>query len=199
MIVKTKDFIGDNFVPNVELVAPGEGTTGNKELLQYTIDKYEDRALLTVLGFDLKKELVEQFDADGNLKPGVDDKWIDLVNGKDDYLGLIEPLVNYIYFYFLESQQSQSTGVGEIKTNPKGGRLTSSRRKAVKAWRRFYELIQGNTLGPTTVTNSYGFGVVWEQNEYELYKPLYQFLHENKDLFPNARPMRIKNMNLYGL
>ena len=200
MIIKVEDFKGDNFVPNKELIAPGGDVTGNANLLQLAIDKHEPICLIKILGFDLKEEFISNIDpVTGGVKSGADEKWNFLLNGEEDYIGLKELLVNYIYFYFLESQESHLSGVGNMVNDPKGGKIVTSIPKAVRAWREFFELTVGNHNNPVRITRPYGIGIIWQDNEWDAYKPLYAYLQEKAEDFPSAKPKQIKNINRYGL
>jgi len=84
---------------------------------------------------------------------GIPQKWIDLVNGKEytvndikfKWKGLIYSLgtykgsllADYVYSFWIESQASYMTGVGDAKANPKGANNVNPTQRYVTTWNDF--------------------------------------------------------------
>lgn len=206
MITENQDYVGRYKIPNATDTSPNSDLLGNSVELQLFIDQFEEECLILVLGYTLYQELLTQLDPaeDNDLVAGADQKWDDLLNGKETYRGLREIIISYVFFYFLENDESEYSGVGVVKEYGKGSRSFTSRPKAVKAWRQFRLLAQGQSGYPEVFTRgliggtSSGIGVVWTDYD-EKRMPLYAFLSENNDTYPTAVTSPIGNMNYYGI
>lgn len=200
MITKNSDFKGRFNIAGAEDLEPN--SFGNNEELELFIEEFEPKCLVTVLGFALYQELLTNLEPDGTVKPGADDKWKDLVNGKDQWRGLKTVTVPYIYFYFIESDESHHTGVGIVQENPKGAERTTPRWKMVNAWRAFYESAHGKSIYNEIIARpsylGYIVGKVYD-NDDDKFWSLYKFLEERSEDFPNASPSELSNMNYYGV
>lgn len=81
---------------------------------------------------------------------GIPQKWIDLVNGKDDWKGLIYSLgtsknsllADFVYYHYLVNHVSYMTGVGDAKANPKGASLVNPTQRIVNVWNDFVRQYQ---------------------------------------------------------
>ena len=206
MITKNQDFVGRYKIPNATDTSPNSDLLGNSTELALFISNLEEECLILVLGYTLYKELEAELDDSepNGLKPTADQKWDDLLNGKETYKGLRELLIAYIFFFFLQNDESDYAGVGVVKEYGKGARSFTTRPKAVKAWRRFFELAQGVTGRPEIWSRrliggtSNGVGVVWTDYDNKL-QPLYPFLTINEDVYPDAVMSPLKTMNYYGI
>jgi len=199
MITRISDFKGHLRIPNLEGTAPLE--VGNQKELELAIERYEPVCLMQLFGFELYKEIKSNVDDDGIVLPTAEQKWKDLIDGVDDYIGIREILANYIFFFFVENDESHYGGVGNIKEKSKGAYKYSFREKAVKAWRTYYELAVGKEASFTMYQKGREYGVVWNTNDYDAFKPLRVYLQEHKEDFPNQvnNFARIKNINYYGI
>lgn len=205
-IVKNTDFTKGRFkIPNATDIAPDSDLIGNKSELGEFIEEFEEEALILTLGYTLYAEFKTQLDPSNSngLIDGADQKWDDLLNGKENYFGLKKLLVPYIYFQFLENDESQYSGTGVIKESTKGARSYSERGKAVKAWRSFYQFTIGRSQTPNALTRPSIFGNLtmydWYGTSDDKYKPLYVFLREEAETYPTAVPTMFENMNYYGI
>lgn len=131
---------------------------------------------------------------------GVPQKWIDLVNGKKytkngvelRWTGLIYTkgtykgslLADYVYSFWLESQVSYMTGVGDAKGQPKGAVLVNPTQRYVNTWNEFVKAYQSNRDGYCDWMGGYLFyryRSEWKTNEVSLI----QFLSDNEEVYPN--------------
>ena len=205
-IVHNSDFTKGRFkIPQATDIAPDSDRLGNKSELEEFIEEYEKDCLVLTLGWTLYSELLTQLDdstATG-IKDGADPKWGKLVNGSDNYLGLKKILVPYIYFQFMENDESSYTGTGVIKESTKGARQYSERGKAVKAWRTFYEFTIGTSTAPKATIRPSIFGNLlmydWYGTTDDKFKPLYTFLKDNAVDYPTAVSTTFDNINYYGI
>lgn len=103
---------------------------------------------------------------------GIPQKWIDLVNGvtyesndvdlvwngliysKGTYKGSV--IADYVYSYWLETQVSYMTGVGDAKGQPKGAILVNPTQRYVNAWNEFVKGYQSDLNG-----NCYPYDIRW--------------------------------------
>jgi len=145
---------------------------------------------------------------------GIDQKWIDLVNGKTYekngvdlvWTGLIYEkgtykgslLADYVYYYWLTENVSYMTGVGDAKGNPKGANLVNPTQRVVNIWNDFVRAYQ-------TVW-SYSNGYNWFN--YNLYPECYrqnteasliQFLQDHNEVYPNQNRQFFEVKNQLGL
>ena len=203
MITKNSDFVGRFAIAGAEDQEPN--SEGNSSELQLFIADFEPKCLITVLGYTLYKELEPELKKkpfNRNSTETADSKWVDLVNGKDNYQGLKPLLVPYIFYYFLETDDEHHSGVGIIRENPKGATRTPAAKKAVMAWRSFYE----NTVGaydiPAVFTKSTikgnVVGIIYANTDDKLWS-LYTFLYNNDIDYPTWSPSKIYNITQYGI
>ena len=205
-IVTNEDFTKGRFkIPNATDIAPDSNLVGNKTELGQFIEEFEEECLIITLGYVLYEELKTQLDpsTSNGLITGADQKWDDLLNGKENYFGFKKILVPYIYYKFLENDDASYSGVGIIKESAKGARSYPARSKAVKAWRMFYKFTIGTSLAPKAWTKTSIFGNLnmfdWYGTTDSQIKPLYTFLVEEKLVYPTAVSTEFANMNFYGI
>lgn len=144
----------------------------------------------------------------------VPQKWIDLVNGVTyavndvdlKWKGLIYSLgtykgsllADYVYSFWLESQVSYMTGVGDAKANPKGANLVNPTQKWVKSWNDFVKQYQD----VWSYSNGYNwfnyhlFPICYKQNT-EV--SLIQFLQDKNEDYPNDNRKFFSVENQLGL
>ena len=179
-LVTNKDFsIGKWKIPNATDIAPDSDLLGSKTELSLFIEEYEKECLIYVLGYELYAELLTKLDTNesNNLVVGAEEKWDDLVNGKDNYYGLKKLVVPYIFFHYAQNDESHYSGVGEIKESAKGARPFSPRSRAVSAWREFYRYTRGDSQAPKAAIKPTIFGNIqmydWYGTEDSFFKPLH--------------------------
>lgn len=155
------------------------------------------------------------------LLPGyVPQKWIDLVNGVTyqvnnftlKWNGLIYSLgiskqsllADYVYSFWLESQASYMTGVGDAKGQPKGSVLVNPTQRYVNTWNDFVIAYQSDMCGRFHY-GWFDYGFVWNVSEpyYNVLKSnevsLMQFLSDKNEIYPNDDRKFFEVKNQLGL
>lgn len=221
MIINRTYFKGDIFIPNMKDDV-SDVVLDTKIDIDDFISEYVRNCLDLVLGSVLSKEFCEQLNSDteNGLKALADAKWNDLLNGKEytidgktyfwrgirfSNIPNEEPdmsfLAEYVFFYYLRYSQSNFAGVGLQRESPKNAIRVNSTAKAVTAWRKFYNRVQGDFGVGTVISNSIGYGMVW--NGDTTYRTLYQFITDMNNLVPdtyaNFVPTLLVNQNNFGI
>lgn len=128
---------------------------------------------------------------------GIPQKWIDLVNGKDDWKGLIYSLgtsknsllADFVYYHYLVNQVSYMTGVGDAKANPKGASLVNPTQRIVTIWNDFLLQYQGSLELSARMR--------WE--DFYANDSLFNFLNSNFVDFPYRNVFAFEVKNQLGL
>lgn len=122
-------------------------------------------------------------------------KWNGLAYSKGTYKGSL--LADYVYSFWLESQVSYMTGVGDAKANPKGANLVNPIQKWVKSWNDFVLAYQGNRDGYCDWSGYlfYRYRTDFKSNEVSLI----QFLSDNNETYPNDNRKFFEAENQLGL
>lgn len=119
---------------------------------------------------------------------GIPQKWIDLVNGKDDWKGLIQIngtaktslLVDLVYHEWLVQNVSYITSFGDTKANPKGAENVNPTQRVVNTWNDFVTVYQGEIKTDFFYFNNFSYS----NNESLIYKKsLIYFLENNKESY----------------
>jgi len=156
--------------------------------LNWFIDEYEPRLLTDLLGY----ELYEAYKT-GIAAGSPDAKWTDLRDGKAytnragitvKYQGLKwsiggskkSPIANYVYWYWMENQVSDSTGTGEKVTDAQASAGVSPATKMIRAWnqmadwnRELLEFLLSNETDYPEFTDHYSripAGLIKYQNSF---------------------------------
>lgn len=135
--------------------------TGNPEGLadvQKFIDVYEPEFLQKALGYDLWQAFTEGIaDSDSGSGAVIDQRWIDLLEGKAftlhsrewKWIGFeggplhLSPIANYVYYKYRENGVSDTVLVGEVQSTTDNNRVISPRAKMQDAWNEMCEMLQG--------------------------------------------------------
>ncbi len=214
------------FIPNTQASA-SDSLTGVVADVNQFISQYEREALIKTLGFPLYDEFAAEFDVDGNdvwtIKPAADQKWKDLLNGKEytiggdtvNYRGMIftEPfsgttlsrsfIAYYIYYNYLNDNMEDYAGTGITELQAKNATRTSPIPKSIRSWRRFYELVVGSFNQPALIENRSGrFGTDWFGTD-DTERSLYQFIDDQNELIADTyadwKPTQFDNQNQFGI
>lgn len=226
MIVKTSFFKNEIYLPHAKAsITDSVKDVENK--LEDFINIYERDALEKCLG-RLSIEFFNEIDAQKTslIKQGADPKWDWLMNGhsytdskgiEKEWLGIrrqnrplgvakTEPdysfLAEYIFFYYESNANEIRTDVGNKKL--KAANTTNSRfnRKAVLAWRRFVDAVQGNSDYKRTFFKGGflgGYGVDYQGEDRSFNVSLYEFINDmnglNKETYQNFNPKYWRRIN----
>lgn len=214
MIISRSFFKGIIHIQNAQKKAPNSSLLGAGNELDLFIEEFERDVLTKCLGYPLFSSFETELDADqpNGLKDTADDKWDDLLNGKEYTIsgtpviwkglkfkeGSLERslIAYYVFYQHLDNDQSSTTQV-----QVKNAIAVSPVPKAVKSWRKFYELTVGAFGNPTTFGDSYGSCVDWLGDNGV--RSLYQFIQDmnniDKNTYQNWKPKAWLNKNQFGL
>lgn len=131
-------------------------------------------------------------------KNGVELIWNGLIYEKGTYKGSL--LADYVYSFWLESQVSYMTGVGDAKGNPKGAVLVNPTQRIVTVWNEFVFQYQDclSRYRGSNYGNYYGAGEYWIYNHGKEVS-LIQFLSDNNEIYPNDNRKFFEVKNQLGL
>ena len=201
MIVQTTDFKMGAFIPNVD-DAPNSEIIGNEPILQDFITTEVEDICVELLGYDLWSELkAELTDPNQTLPAGAAQKWLDLVNGKDNYPGMKKFLVPYVFYKFLLNDRSSYSTIGTHQETSDSATRVEPSAKAISEYQKFYKFSVGTFAeGPKVITNSYGMtGIVWGSYGSQ-FASMYDFLSENIDTYSTwVANLNIPQHNLYDI
>lgn len=197
-------FVSDD-VPNASLV-------GNKSEADATIQRYEKDILLKTLGYPNYKTFMSQFDYDEatnihTIKTTADQKWKDLLNGKEYTVNGVDVIwqgiifkdedvnrsfiTNYCYCKWLEKDTSKHLGVGLSEPQAKGAKRANPAYKYTDAYNDFVSMVVGNYYNG--FSNEIGSGV----------RSLYEFLNDMNKLdsttYPNWLPTKFSKINIFSI
>jgi len=185
-IIDTTFFINELYIPLAVATVSGSAsaaTPNNNGVLNSLIVEVEKDILLSALGLT-NYNLLQTALAD---LPNADQKWKDLVNGKEygEYIweGLKSPkgcLVNGIYYTFIYQNSEYLTALGVSKPNTENAVNVSPFAKLANSWQKFTNKYQGGCLlNPlTSMSNGYSF-VDWYGAQENVQRSLYQYLNDN--------------------
>jgi hypothetical protein len=130
-------------IPNMD----NSTTINNVDKLNSFIDQYEFEYLLSVFGFKEAKEILSKVDAEGNIISGTAQKYIDLIDGTADWIGLrytvnshkYSQLANYVFCKYLEYGELELTELGTLFNGLEQGYKRSNKYFHNKAWRAMYK------------------------------------------------------------
>lgn len=200
MIVRVlDDFKGYISLPNLRGRDPldGDAITDFKDF----INKEEPRLMYKLFGFELATEILNSVDNEGVIKDAVEERFKDLIIGKEDYSGLRVLIANYIYCAYIKSKEDEFTGMGVVREKTKNSERSQMRSRYVTAWREFYSMTVGEGSANKVFNVGGLYGVVWNKTDYYGIKPLRIYMEENKDDFPSMvdRFNLIENETFYGV
>lgn len=189
-IIDNTFFKYDLAIPNAiaqPTVIPNSPVPANVAALNDCIKYVEEELLLNALGVTIYNELKTAL-AD---LPNADQKWKDLVNGKEydekKWIGLKaeKSLLCYaVYYAFLDYNSTFWTTLGIEKPQAENSQNIVPDFKLAASYQTFLKKYQGGacikpyriTTGSFTFTDYYG-------SESDVYVSLYQYLRDNKDVY----------------
>jgi len=201
MLIHPSDFEYGAYVPNLD-DAPNSDVIGNEPILQGFIDEYVNNCLVETLGWELAAELISQLDSNGDLPAGADQKWLDLVNGIENYKGMLKGmLVGYTYFFWLQNDIIDYSTTGTQRDTSENARNVRPDSKMLVQYQKFYDQAIGQyNAGPTILVKGYGTGILWRGRDKSNFKSMYQFLRENDVTYPTWDPnLSLNDYNIYDI
>lgn len=194
MLIDASYFVGELNIPNTDDLSV------LSELTSF-INKYEVNFMREALGMDLYRAFMNALGqtsagylnvTEGKANEDIDQKWKDLLNGKeyigldvrlhkwigfvsvaDDVSGKKSPIANYVYYWWMRSHATQSTGVSEVVANADNAVNVSVAEKASRAWNEMVEWIH-DLIWFMDYSSSFAdynyYPGWWLQNRYRLLK-----------------------------
>lgn len=180
-LINSSNFVGDRQVPNFDKPAISERLT-------WFIEKHQPEVLRDIFGYELYKAFstgIATYDPNNNNIPAIEAKWLNLINGAEYTLnsktrkfeGLRSIITNYVYWYWLKDQHTQTVGLGEVQAKGENSEMSNPAEKMVKAWNEMSEQVA----------------------------ELYNFLQQNKTTYPEWESqdkcsvlLKFKEVNLWG-
>lgn len=223
-IVKNHYFRNEIFIPKAKPSITDDTTAIPSDLLDF-INEYEEECLIKCLGplyYELRSNL--DFTKDNLLKDDADEKWDWLLNGKESYVDSAGKTVSwrglrfksnldgtglynksliafYIYFFYEQDAQSLRGTTGHHVNDAKNAVSVSVRPKAVKAWRKFVEMVQGPDPKVDVYLRNIGYGI--DYHVHSEAPSLYGFIKDmnanGNDYYPSFEGKRWENINYFDL
>lgn len=190
--------------PSIGSVSPLATTQLGEE-----IGSIEQSLLLDILGYDQLQELNAQFETNGDWIATPIQKWVDLVDGKDDWKGLrytigtkkVSLIAYYVFFYYLGMDFQTYSTTGMQIPMAENAKVNDPSVKQVTVWNKFVRMYVGSGMFDNgDVSNNWNgsfisFGDTQLGNEVSLYK----FLSNNRDIYNVSYFTNKTPLNYYGL
>ena len=154
MLIDKTYFTGKLNLPNVEQGTVNQDLILNNNELHRFIQEYELKYLTDAFGFIVARDILSKIDSDGNIIAGTEQKYIDLIDGVDDWLGLryeangikYSQVANYVYCMYIAENERKMTNLGVTVDEVEKGRVVSSWSKYNSAWRDMFKQRQAFEL-----------------------------------------------------
>jgi hypothetical protein len=203
---QTKELYIPNSVaqPSIGSVLPSATAQLNEE-----IESIEQSLLLDILGYEQLQELMAQFEENGDWVEDPNPKWVDLVDGVDDWKGLrytigtkkISLIAYYVFFYYLgiDFQTYSTTGMQIPRTE--NSLYNNPSVKQTTVWNKFIRMYIGDVrYGLPVLENNWNgdflnFSGKVIGNEVSLY----DYLMKNRDLYDTTYFTVKSHINYMGL
>ncbi|CAB4136356.1 hypothetical protein UFOVP299_59 [uncultured Caudovirales phage] len=203
---QTKELYIPNSVaqPSIGSVLPSATAQLNEE-----IESIEQSLLLDILGYEQLQELMAQFDEDGNWVEDPIQKWVDLVDGVDDWKGLrytigtkkISLIAYYVFFYYLGTDFQTYSTTGMQIPRAENSLYNNPSVKQTTVWNKFIRMYIGDVrYGLPVLENNWNgdflnFSGKVIGNEVSLY----DYLMKNRDLYDTTYFTVKTHINYMGL
>lgn len=203
---QTKELYIPNSVaqPSIGSVLPSATAQLNEE-----IESIEQSLLLDILGYEQLQELMAQFDENGNWVEDPIQKWVDLVDGVDDWKGLrytigtkkISLIAYYVFFYYLGTDFQTYSTTGMQIPRAENSLYNNPSVKQTTVWNKFIRMYIGDVrYGLPVLENNWNgdflnFSGKVIGNEVSLY----DYLMKNRDLYDTNYFTVKTHINYMGL
>lgn len=170
----------------------------NKSRVQAFIDRYESELLINALGREQYAELLSQLNEDGTFITDPIQKWVDLVDGKDNWNGLryaygdykISLIAYYVYYHYLRDTETFYAVTGLVKPEVANATIKSANIDLVTQWNKFLTMYGGYGC-----TNNY-WDLIWIDYHYNSGVENSQSLYEYLSAYPDD--YSVEYFNGYG-
>ena len=203
---QTKELYIPNSVaqPTIGSASPSALTQLNEE-----IGSIEQSLLLDILGYEQLQELNAQFESNGDWVATPVQKWVDLVDGKDNWKGLrytigtkkISLIAYYVFFYYLGMDFKTYSTTGMQIPMAENSKINDASVKQTTIWNKFVRMYVGNGMyNNGDVTSNWNgdfisFGNTMTGNEVTLYK----YLSLNSDVYDITFFTNKTPLNYFGI
>lgn len=203
---QTKELYIPNSVaqPSIGSVSPSAVTQLNEE-----IESIEQSLLLDILGYEQLQELNAQFEPNGDWIANPVQKWVDLVDGKDDWKGLrytigtkkISLIAYYVFFYYLGMDFQTYSTTGMQIPMAENSQTNNPSVKQVSVWNKFIRMYVGRGMYDNGDVSSnwngdyISFGDTMIGNEVTLYR----YLTNNGNIYDVTFFTNKTPLNYFGL
>jgi hypothetical protein len=203
---QTKELYIPNSVaqPTIGSVSPSATVQLNEE-----IDSIEQSLLLDVLGYEQLQELLAQFESNGDWIATPLQKWVDLVDGKDDWKGLrysigtkkVSLIAYYVFFYYLGMDFQTYSTTGMQMPRAENSVTNDVSVKQVSVWNKFIAMYVGDVIYglPSVQSNWNGDYINFSGKLVGNEVSLYQYLLKNSDVYDTSYFTFKKNLNYVGI
>ena len=203
---QTKELYIPNSVaqPSIGSVSPSATAQLNEE-----IESIEQSLLLDILGYEQLQELMAQFEENGDWVEDPIQKWVDLVDGVDDWKGLrytigtkkISLIAYYVFFYYLGTDFQTYSTTGMQIPRAENSLYNNPSVKQTTVWNKFIRMYIGDVrYGLPVLENNWNgdflnFSGKVIGNEVSLY----DYLMKNRDLYDTTYFTVKSHINYMGL
>jgi hypothetical protein len=216
------------YIPNnKDINASPVGSPTIQSELGFFIDEYSRKFLIDTLGIVVYKELqialtklpFVESTTENPVTETADQKWVDLVNGKDyqdsneverHWEGLrgfnkVSVIALFVYLEYFRNYNETFTKVGVVKNEAKNAKIINATPKFINAHLKFIEKYQGDTEDslPTAIINRFGsLGTDWygvDQCDVSLFRYILDMNELDKTNFPYASFKFIQPLNSLGI
>jgi hypothetical protein len=203
---QTKELYIPNSVaqPSIGSVLPSATAQLNEE-----IESIEQSLLLDILGYEQLQELMAQFDEDGNWVEDPIQKWVDLVDGVDDWKGLrytigtkkISLIAYYVFFYYLGTDFQTYSTTGMQIPRAENSLYNNPSVKQTTVWNKFIRMYIGDVRYglPVLENNWNGYFLNFSGKVIGNEVSLYDYLMKNRDLYDTTYFTVKTHINYMGL
>jgi len=203
---QTKELYIPNSVaqPSIGSVLPSATAQLNEE-----IESIEQSLLLDILGYEQLQELMAQFEENGDWVEDPNPKWVELVDGVDDWKGLrytigtkkISLIAYYVFFYYLGTDFQTYSTTGMQIPRAENSLYNNPSVKQTTVWNKFIRMYIGDVrYGLPVLENNWNgdflnFSGKVIGNEVSLY----DYLMKNRDLYDTTYFTVKSHINYMGL
>jgi len=220
MIIDKSYFKGNLRIPNVQTdLAPLGDRTGNQVDLDEYVLLYEKELMIYALGYEAYKSFIASFDGNGDVLPGADQRWKDLIDGKEytnaqgtlvKWEGLRYQLgafkysliADYVFSKFLNDHSRTFSGTGMVKEGATGATVESSIPRVAESWDTFIDKYQGTSEVsdyPKLVQKAGLIGIDWSNSHDDINITLFRFLSDNESEYTDVKFSHFGRINSFGI